>query len=88
MAFDIKQILLNALTAVAEQTEEVSLEAGLQSLHDKDVAIWTEACAAGLLFAEKIGATVKGKFVEALVEGLTTAIQESQSANPVAAPSA
>ena len=40
MAF--KDVLLSILTGAAEQTEEISIEAGLQSLHDSDPEVWAE----------------------------------------------
>lgn len=80
MAF--KDVLLGILTGGAEQVEEISIETGLQSLHDSDPAIWAEACTAGQLFAQKVGPHVKGKFPAAMIDGLTKAIKQSQDANP------
>lgn len=81
--FNVKDIILGALTNTAEEVEEVSLETGLQTLHDEDVAIWAEVCAGLQLAAIKLGPKVKGKFPAALIEGLQVSVSQSQQANPV-----
>lgn len=80
MAF--KDFILGALTGAAEQLEEVSIEAGLDSLAQSDREAWAETCAAGQLLVARLSPHVKGKFPAAMVEGLGIAIKQSQDANP------
>ncbi len=78
----VKDILLGILTSAAEQTEEISVEAALQSLHDSQPDVWARICDDMVFASEKLSGHVKGKFPAALVEGLGIAAAESQSSNP------
>jgi hypothetical protein len=80
MAF--KDVLLGILTGAAEKTEEISIEAGLQSLHDSEPDVWARICDDMVFASGKLAGHVKGKFPSALVEGLGVAASESQSSNP------
>jgi hypothetical protein len=80
MAF--KDVLLGVLTSAAEQTEEISIEAGLQALHDSQPDVWARISDDMKFAAEKLKPVVKGKFAQAMIEGLGIAAQESIDANP------
>lgn len=81
MKFDFKEILLAALTSTAEQIEETSIEAALQSLHDAEPDVYAEVCVALNLAVAKLTPHVKGKFPQALLDGLQTAVKVSQEGN-------
>lgn len=81
MSFNLHQFLLDTLSGAAEKVEEAGVVEALQELHDKDEAAWALACTEGLGFANKLSS--KSKFCMALKEGLTIAIEESQSNNGV-----
>lgn len=83
MAF--KDVLLGVLTGAAEQTEELGLEAALQSVHDSKPEVWQRICDDMQFASDELAGHVKGKFPSALVEGLGIASKESQDANPAPA---
>jgi hypothetical protein len=78
----LKDALCNILKGTAEQVEEVGIEAALQKLHDDDKAKWTTVCDAINVLAGGIAIFVKSPFVEALLQGLETAVADSKAANP------
>ena len=82
MAF--KDVLLGILTGAAEQTEEIAVEAGLQSLHDSEPDVWARVCDDLQFASTKLSGHVKGKFPAALVEGIGIAATESIDSNPKA----
>lgn len=76
----LKDVILGVLSAAAEQTEEISIEAALQSLHDSDKETWARVTDDLKFAAGKI--KVNGKFAQAMIEGIGIAAQESIDANP------
>ena len=80
MAF--KDVLLSILTSTAEQAEELGIEVALQSVHDSEPDVWARIVDDLKFASDKLKGHVKGKFPEALVEGLGIAAQQSQDSNP------
>lgn len=74
-----KELILNALTAEAENIEEAGLEIELTQLMKDDPEGYKTAVAGALELTSKLLPKVKSKFLHAMLEGINVAIQEVEA---------